>query len=932
MADEAINIHILRTKLQRPPLAPDILPRARLLNQLNEERQRTLTLISAPAGYGKSTLASRWVATCESPSGWVSLDERDSDLRTFLSYVLAAIQPLYPETTFRTEALLEAAHLPSAEDVARYLLNDLHRITDTFILVLDDYYHIQRGSPVHDLVTEILAHPPQAMHLVLLTRRDPALPIARLRGLGQLTEIRANDLRFTSAEAAAFLQKKFKIPVDDDTAELLDTKIEGWATGLRLAGLYLQNRKDLMTQVRKLSGSSQHIAEYLAAEVLSKLDPERLTCLIETSILDRFCAPLCREMHQHGKNEGRGQQKLDAELFVQWLVNANLFVVPLDNQGYWFRYHHLFQAFLQNMLRKQTGADRIAELHLIASNWFAVNGLIDEAIQHALAAGDNQVAVRLVVEHRYDLMNNAQYHRLNNWLALLPRDIVAETPLLVTTQAITAWVSGQRGDVATHTEQAKRLLDTLSPESSEYAILQGEILTLHNVVSALSSQPASAWVDAHKALELLPKKALFFQMMAIAEMALCHQMKGDLSRGVKLLKDELKAADLPISIQARGWFYLCIFNYMDCNTSGILLSGLKSVEIADNHRLAHTGGISKYFIGATYYLRNELTKAKPYLLGVLDDCAFTNAIYVTQASGILGFIYLSEGWPEKAESVIEQTVDSAWEMQDNYSPAIRKALRVELALRQGMVDEARRLSIGVDFDILPPTWLLYVPQLTNIKLLLADGTDRSLEDARSRLVDMDQTMRRINRKCVRIDILAILALVCHKMGKQKVALEKLHDALTLAESGGWIRNFVDLGVPMTKLLERLNHVSPGHKFAQQVLEACRAEARSDLLLDSNGKEARGLAGQVLGQEVSTSETAPAPGVAPQPLKEPLTNRELDIVELLARRLQNKEIAEKLSISPATVKTHLQNIYQKLSVKSRRQAVENAEALGILSRH
>ena len=323
------------------------------------------------------------------------------------------------------------------------------------------------------------------MHLVLLTQRDPALPIPRPRGLGQLTEIRGTDLRFTPEEAARFFSKRLKVPVDDATVALLEEKVEGGAAGLRLTSLCLRDQNDLKHRVQELSGSSLHIAEYLAAEVLSRQDPKIAAYLLETSILDRFCAPLCREMHQHGKNEGREQQNSDGELFVRWLVNANLFVIPLDNQGYWFRYHHLFQAFLQNMLRKQTGAERIAELTLIASNWFAGNGLIDEAIQHAQAAGDNQVAARLVVEHRYDLMNNAQYHRLNNWLALLPRDIVAESPLLGTTQAITAWVNGQRGDVATHTEQAKRLLASLSPESSEYAILQGEVLTLQNLVSIL---------------------------------------------------------------------------------------------------------------------------------------------------------------------------------------------------------------------------------------------------------------------------------------------------------------------------------------------------------------------------------------------------------------------------------------------------------------
>ena len=326
-------------------------------------------------------------------------------------------------------------------------------------------------------------------------------------------------------------------------------------------------------------------------------------------------------------------------------------------------------------------------------------------------------------------------------------------------------------------------------------------------------------------------------------MALCNQMKGDLNQGVKLLKNEIKAADLPTSIQARGWFYICFINYVDCNTSGILLSGLKSLEISGNHRFAHTRGVSKYLIGATTYLRNELTEAKPYLVGVLDDCAFTNTIYVTQACSILGFIYLSEGCPEKAESVIEQALDSAWEMQDNYSPEIRKALRVELALRQGMADEARRLSIGVDFDILPPTWFFYMPQFTHIKLLLADVTDRGLEDARSRLVEMDQRMRSINRKCVRIDILALLALVCHKLGEETAALEKLQAALDLAEPGGWIRNFVDLGNFMRALVERLNQVHPSHKYTQQVLEACRAEARRCPSTCPDAKKRPRLSGQ-----------------------------------------------------------------------------------------
>ena len=293
-------------------------------------------------------------------------------------------------------------------------------------------------------------------------------------------------------------------------------------------------------------------------------------------------------------------------------------LLPWTTRDTGFDITNLFQAFLKGELRKQRAAYQIVDLHRSARNWLAENDLIEEAIRHSLAAGENQAAVQLVIEHRYDLMNNEQYHRLKNWLALLPKAIVTETPLLVTTQAITAWVSGQRNDVENYTEHAKHLLETLRPESSEYAILQGEIFILHNLVCALNNQPENDWFDTGKALELIPKNALFFRMLAIAEIAFRHQMNGALNQGVNLLKDELKAVDLPVSIQARGWFYLCVINYADCNTSGILLSGFKSLAIENNNRLSHTRGVSKYFIGTTYYLHNELTKAKSYLLGVLE--------------------------------------------------------------------------------------------------------------------------------------------------------------------------------------------------------------------------------------------------------------------------------------------------------------------------
>jgi len=520
--------YILRTKLQPPRVAPDILPRARLLDMLNEGRRRTLTLISAPAGYGKSTLACRWVAACDWPSGWVSLDESDGDVRMFLSYVLAAIQSLFPETELSTEVFLESNQNPSASVLARYLLNDLDQISEPFILVLDDYHLIAGRSSVHGLLTEVLAHPPRTMHLVLLTRRDPPFSIARLRGSGQLTEIRASDLRFTPAETMAFLKEKLNIPVDDATARLLDQKMEGWVTGLRLAGLYLRDRDDLKNRVQELGGGLSNIAEYLIEEVLSKQNPEVSAFLVETSILDRFCAPLCQALHSKRVEERRVEKDFDAQRFIKRLVDANLFVIPLDDQGYWFRYHHLFQKTLQNLLRKQASPETIAGLHRNASDWFAENGLIDEAIQHALDAGDTKTAVRLVVDHRYDLMNTAQIFRLQRLLAQLPDDAVSKTPLLLSTKAFIGIEQGQDSDVYTCTQQAELMLGRLPTESAKYGILKSEVYVLKGFIDMAVGNPESGLAHAEEALEspYLSADAALIRSLGILTAAFCQQMMG----------------------------------------------------------------------------------------------------------------------------------------------------------------------------------------------------------------------------------------------------------------------------------------------------------------------------------------------------------------------------------------------------------------------
>ena len=904
----AMKDALLQTKLQRSTVPPDVEPRDRLLDRLEEGRHRPLTLICAPAGYGKSTLASRWTTTCDCPCGWVSLDSGDNDQRQFLNYLLAAIQRLFPENELRSETLLHADPLPATAELARYLLNDLQQVPESFILVLDDYQRITETS-VHDLVAALLKHPAQAMHLVLLTRRDPPLPIANMRGRGLVTEIRASDLRFTPDEAAAFLSRMLDVAVDDATAALLDIKTEGWAAGLRLAGLYLQGRKDLKLRVQELSGSSGHIAEYLLAEVMSRQRPEIVSYLLETAILDRFCAPLCQQMHIIGSRGRSGKSEIGADQFVQWLVGANLFVIGLDGEGYWFRYHHLFQGFLKGMLRKQRTADRVADLHRTAGNWFAENDLIEEAIQHLMAAGETSAATQLVVDRRYVLLNTSQFIRLSRWLTFLPQNKVAEDPLLTSAQAFIGIELGDDAKAYAYTEQAVRMLAALSTKSEAYPTLKAEVLMLQGLLDILIGEAQSALVHAQEAFDYLPENAMLIRSLGIGVLSVGHQMMGDTKRAVAVIKEALSNPIWPVNLRARILFYLCIVQYMEANLVGLLNASQECLRTIRDLPFLHTRAFANYFLGAGHYLRNEFGVAESVLLKVLDDRHAVNPSYVAHAGFILACIYLSQGKEAAAAQVLDQIGADCQKTDNTTVLSIVQAFEAEFALRRGNLQRAIQICRHADFDVRAPLWFFYVPQLTPIKCLLAESTNNSLKEAHTRLIEWEQRMVRINRINVRVEILALLALLHHKQGDQAAATEHLQAALGLAEPEGWIRIFVDLGRPMADLLEFFIQDQPGHTYAQQVLKAFQAEYRNIA--------------------PSASRATTKPRISEQPPDHGLTGREIEILPLLDEGLSNKEIAARLYIAPVTIKTHLQNIYKKLNVNNRIEALKKVREIGII---
>jgi LuxR family maltose regulon positive regulatory protein len=902
---------ILRTKLHRPPVLPDIVPRPRLVDLLEAGRHRPLTLISAAAGYGKSTLASQWLETTDCLGGWVSLDEGDNDPRLFLTYLLAAIQEVFPGLSPKTQSLLGAPELPPVATLARYLLNDLDGVGKAFILVLDDYHRIT-ASAVHNLLAELLRHPSPKLHLALLSRRDPPLPLVALRAQGQLTEIGVEHLCFSVAETAAFLERALGVSVDEKAAARLERRMEGWVTGLRLVTLSIGQDKDAGHILEGLEGGFYHISNYLIQEVLSQVPPAAVRYLLETSVLDRFCAPLCEAL-RGPSGEPDEAHGMSGRAFIEWLEKTRLFVIPLDETHHWFRYHHLFQRYLQDQLKRVRGQEDMARLRTRASRWFAENDLIDEALQHAMAAEDVSYAVHLVEGHRHHLMNTEQWGRLERWLNLLPVDAVIQNPQLICTKAHIAVYRSQDSEIAASLQRAEQLLASLTPGTVEYETVQSELAVVYAVVDVVERRPTQAIKRAQSSLKLLPQQALHLRAHAIGAYALALQMQGDLKGAAAAIRDALAEHAWPEGLQARMMHVLCTAFEHEGDLASVLAAARTGLWIAEKHPAPETLSFCRYHLGVAHYLRDELTQAEAVLQALLEDRDSSSPVYLANGSFVLALIYQALDRTAEAAQVLDLLEDHFRETEYEHVQKYIRAFRVELALRQGNLVEARLLSKSVEFEGRLLILFLYVPHLTPIKLLLAEGTGESLEQARARLDALDEAMRKMNRNNVRIDALTLQALVHDALGEEPAAFEKLCTALALGEPGGFIRTFVDLGSPMADLLIRLKEGQAASRqtgYLDQILAAFPDEVRAG------------------------GSTALAPvwsGYQPanMSLSEPLTKRELKILKLLATDLSPGEIAAKLVISPGTVHTHTKNIYSKLDVHNRIQAVQRAREFGLI---
>ncbi len=903
------------SRLRPPPPRPSLVARPRLLQRLDDVFHTALTLISAPAGFGKTTLLSAWITHVQaSPHpaiAWVSLDTSDDDSVRFWSAITLALTAIRPEMGAYTRSLIEAPQRPPHTLLAHALLSDLNAVGESIIIVLDDY-HLMTSTEVHESLTAFIEHLPPHVHLVLATRADPPLPLARWRVRGRLSELRTADLRFTTDEAAAFLHSTMELDLPPEVIHALEERTEGWVAALQLAALSIRDRADVAGFIQRFAGSHRAIVDYLAEEVIARQPDHVQTFLLHTSILERMSAALC---HALLSPDTSGTGATDAQAMLDYLERANLFVTPLDEDRRWYRYHHLFAEMLRDRLQ-HIHPHLVAELHRRAARWHHAAGFADAAINHFLQAGDAACAAD-VIEAIADatLWEQGDARALLHWIAALPDETVLARPRLALDQVWALLASIQFDAAEDRAAEVEHLLSQTDAPTRSLVI--GELAAVRSVAARVRGNVPHALEYATCALEHLTHiDHSLARAIAVMNLVEAHLMRGNLSSAEQVC-DELRVASLSrnliialIGLLSRAGVYRHQGRLTDARA---LLD--EALRLLDRRGAAERPIVALIHLALAdiAYEENRLAEAEHYACLALRRAErwWNNDIRIN-STGLLSAIRRAWGDEAAAAELAEQVEQLCLEYRVGWIANHVMAGRAERLLRAGDRQAAEQWSatcgLSLTDDPQPERFYEY---LVLARIARARGEGRTALPLLQRLLDQSEQGRHITRM---IDILKLLALARYQAGDASGAHRALIRALRLAEPGGLARTFVDEGELMEQLLAEC-----GALIAPQAQQGDRDARR---LLGYVDYLMRLFRDTPAGFSASSSSAAP--------LAEPLTARELQVLRLLAAGRTDQDIAASLVIAVSTVRSHIKRIYAKINARNRTQAAARARDLGILN--
>ncbi len=882
--------------------------RQRLVDRLNQSSAGKLALISAPAGFGKTTVLTEWVAATvqgRNNIAWVSLDQNDNDRVSFWRYIVEALRRIQPEVGDQAWSLLNSPQPPEPETLITVLVNEINTLDTNITLILDDYHAIANDS-IHRAIAFLIDHLPPQMHLVIASRSDPPLPLARLRVRGELTELRAADLRFTPDEAIAFLNQMMGLDLAVADVAALEQRTEGWIAGLQLAALSLQGRTDVSEFITAFSGDNRYVVDYLVEEVLQRQPDNLRKFLLQTSILTRLNSALCQavtEQHQ-------GPKTLEA------LERSNLFVVPLDDQRQWYRYHHLFADVLQTHLHAEQ-PDLIPTLHQRASEWYEQNDLPAEAIHHGIAAQDFERAATLIEQVWPTMRKRQQEATVLNWMTALPDSLIRDRPILSVVYALILLNAGKLETVEARLQDAERRLAQLgqtiadSPTAQaaqQYQSLPASIANARAYRAQALGDFSSTITYSQQALALLPTDD-YERGTTAAILGLAYWASGNVEAAHQSFAEGLRVfhAIGGIQITISATFILANMGMAQGHLRATIETCEQALRLAAQHRPPLLLGTAELHLALSEirYEQGELDAAnqllskgeslrKQALISGADSLWWRVKAQLTAAQGDM-------------DTALKQLHEAARVYRRSPVPDVRpiEALKVRWWLQQGRLAEAldwvRDCRLSVDD---PASYLHEYKHLTLARVAIAqykrDGTDAVISPVISLLNRLLAAAEAQDRTGSRIKVLVVLALASEAQNNIAAARGALERALALAEPEGYVRLFVNEGEPMRALL---GQVAAGNDYAQRLLAAF-----------DKGKNRPVMAAPIEGGEYV----------------EPLTPREIEVLRLIAAGMRNQEIADELFISLATVKRHIANTYGKLGVKHRMEAVVRANELNLMN--
>ena len=900
---------LLTTKLFRPLARHEHIPRQRLFERLDGGLASPLTLVCAGAGFGKTSLVSDWLQRLETQStapvaihsAWLSLDEHDSEFQVFVRYVIAALRSVLPDALETTESLLNHRVEPPLSKIYITLANDLASLPEPILLVLDDY-HLIHDTHIHDLWTYLLRHWPEPLRLVLISRHSPPFPLVQLRANGRMVEIRNRDLRFTLDELAEYLGKVLMVPPGDDELKGLEERTEGWLVGIQLASLWLRGGQTIAELMIALSSSGSEIMEYLTGEVLLLQAPHVQRFLLETSILDPFCAELCDAvLTKHNTAP-------EADEIIQSIVRNNLFVRPLDATGKWFHFHPLFRELLQRRLAADVGRDRVNSLYGAASEWFAAHDMPQQAIDHALAGEDIIRAAEVMEAELGNLLNSEDRLGLERWLRMLPPELVESRPGLL---MIKVWVTNfrwQLEDVARYTQQVEDLLQGEAGNSLTKAmreVIEGEVAMSKCQNAYARGQAASAIELARVAYAQLPPSwtylrgaAMFWYAFAMLACGQGEAAEGELLALYETLPDKSDGLALRV-LMAIG-----LINLQTGTPDRAEQTARLMIRNAERTRLSIVVAWAHYILGVAGYYTDRLSLAESHFKEATALRYQAHSLCARQSAAGLVSVHLATGNHAEAQATVELLIE--YDMAERgIVDDVTQSVYARYQAATGKLGEAHRWASTFDKPVHPFLLTMFeLPQLTQARLLLTHASEVYHLQARQILRELCGLAESSSNIRLQVELLATSALAYRERIDSHVALLR---AVKLVQTGGLVRPLIELGMPIYDLLTTLPPGATYDEFVGQVLARIPAMPGAE------------------SAPVAVESSTPHADLLP----EPLTTREIQVVRLMREPLSTKEIAHQLDISYATAKRHSINIYGKLGVSSRWDAVAKAEAIGLL---